>query len=360
MYDIDFIENAEGLRRRIAGNGLGPDDALELVDALENLRSRTPHVFNIETTNYCNMKCVMCPRTTLMTRKNVWIEDETFETVIDQVVPHDLGRLENFWDYVRDSYGVTMAERSENAFYFHVVSRCVILHGYGEPLLDKRIVERVRECTRRGIPTYFSCVPANLSVERAEEVMQAGLTVFKFSIDALDDDLQKKIRGKKNNFEAAYQTILDIVELKQRKGYETLLVPTMIALSEDAEAQDMHRAFLDLWTGLDVFAYVKSQDNRWYFEQDSDLVNRSHYEQAYCEYPWSSMTVMADGSVVPCTQDYDVEMVFGNVNETPLEDIWNNDAYSDFRRWHVTGDFPKGHKCAERCDQKKVCSYLGK
>ena len=32
--------------------------------------------FNIETTNYCNMKCVMCARTIYMKRKNIWINDE--------------------------------------------------------------------------------------------------------------------------------------------------------------------------------------------------------------------------------------------------------------------------------------------
>ena len=38
---------------------------------LDILRDKKPTIFNIETTNYCNMTCVMCPRTIYMTRKNI-------------------------------------------------------------------------------------------------------------------------------------------------------------------------------------------------------------------------------------------------------------------------------------------------
>jgi MoaA/NifB/PqqE/SkfB family radical SAM enzyme len=55
--------------------------------------------------------------------------------------------------------------------------------------------------------------------------MGAGLTVFKFSIDALDDEWKKRIRGRQNNFDASYKTILDIIDLKESHGYKTLLIP---------------------------------------------------------------------------------------------------------------------------------------
>ena len=354
MFDINFFQKATPYKGKIVAGEFLKSDADEIERELDTLRIREPKVFNIETTNYCNMKCIMCPRTELMTRKNIWIEDEVFVKVVEQIKPHANQDIEKFWDFIENTYGLTGKEPSENNFYFRVVSRCVILHGYGEPLLDKKITERVKACSQRGIPTYFSCVPANLTLERAKEVMEAGLTVFKFSIDALDDEWQKKIRGSQNNFDASYQTILDIVNLKKEQGYKTLLVPTMIALSEDTASRKMHSKFMDLWKGKDVFAYVKSQDNRWLLEEDEDMENRSHYETQYCEYPWTSLTVMADGSVVPCTQDYDTEMILGNVNEQTLEEVWNGDSYKDLRRMHIIGEFPDGHKCNERCDQKKL------
>ena len=33
----------------------------------------------------------------------------------------------------------------------------------------------------------------------------------------------------------------------------------------------MHKEFLSFWKDKDAFAYIKSQDNRWLYENDKDL-----------------------------------------------------------------------------------------
>ncbi|MBF0103234.1 MAG: SPASM domain-containing protein [Magnetococcales bacterium] len=356
MFDIRFFKESASLKKSII-TGQSPlnDDAL--INQLDNLRNPVPYVFNIETTNYCNMRCVMCPRTKLMTRKNAWIDDKTFERILDQIQPHNIDKLEEFWRFVESEYGINQQERSENGFYFHIVSRCLILHGYGEPLLDRYIVDRVAQCTKRNIPTYFSCVPANINMEKISALMENGLTVLKFSLDALSDDQAKAIRGDNNNFHEAFSKILQVIGHRDQQKFATLIVLTMISMSTDEQARRVERDFLAMWRDYDVYAYIKSQDNRWYTEEDPSLVNRSHYETQYCEYPWTSMTVMADGSVVPCTQDYNAEMQFGNARDQSCQEIWNSEAYRQFRAWHVNGQFPPGHKCKERCDQKKVYNY---
>jgi len=359
MFDIDFFMATDAIKQRIVNNDIEPDEVEREFNKLVNPK---PHVFNVETTNACNMTCVMCPRTSLMKRPISVMEREMYESIMDQGKSqvHSEEKLQKLWKFVKDTYGITFEDRNENTFYFHIVAKHVILHGYGEPMVDVNIFDRVQACTDRGIPTYFSCVPANITVEKAERLMKAGLGVLKFSIDSLEDEGIKKIRGKHANFKEAFQTILDIIDMKEEKGYKTILAPTMIELSRDDQALGMHRDFLKLWEGKDVFAYIKSQDNRWYFEGDPNVENKSHYAQQYCEYPWTSLTVMANGEVVPCTQDYDAELSFGNVKDQSLEEIWNGEKYKAFRNMHITGNFPKGHKCAERCDQKKLHSYLEK
>ncbi len=355
MFDIDFFMATHHLKERILNNDVSFEEVEREMEALRNTK---PYIFNVETTNACNMTCVMCPRTSLMKRSITTLESQEFSRIISQSQVHDDKKLESFWEFVKGSYGITFEQRSENAFYFHIVAKHLILHGYGEPLVDKNIFDRVQACTDLGIPTYFSCVPANITVEKAERLMHAGLGVLKFSIDALDDEAIKQIRGKHANFEQAFKTILDVIDMKAAKGYKTIIAPTMIELRVDDISRQMHMDFLDLWQGKDVFAYVKSQDNRWYHEEDEALENRSHYAQQYCEFPWTSLTVMANGDVVPCTQDYDAELSFGNIKDMSLEDIWNGEKYKEFRRMHITGTFPAGHKCAERCDQVKLHSYL--
>ena len=69
MYDINFFKNSNKLKNKITKRLLNNSDYEDIIAELETLRNKSPYIYNIETTNYCNMKCVMCPRTIYMTRK---------------------------------------------------------------------------------------------------------------------------------------------------------------------------------------------------------------------------------------------------------------------------------------------------
>jgi len=358
MFDIKFFMRSDEIKSHIIARDNNLDQS-EIIALFEKMRSRAPVVFNVETTNYCNMKCLMCPRTTLMDRKNEWISDDTFIKILNDVVPHNKEVMDEFDLFIHDNYKLLPDIKSEDSFYFYISSRFLTLHGFGEPIIDPKIIDRIHLCSDRKIPTYFSCVPANINVEKVISLMESGLGVIKFSLDSLDDENQKRIRGKMNNFSDAYEKILSILEYKkQNKKLKTKVVVTMIALDDDKESIEMYSDFIELWKDKDVFAYIKSQDNRWYFEETGKIENKSHYNYQYCEFPWTSLSVMANGEVVPCTQDYNTELSFGNVNDRSLDAIWNSNEYKEFRKYHITGDFPDGHKCKERCDIKKIYQYF--
>jgi len=358
MFDINFYKKSYPIKRDITQGKLTLSEVKTIERELDTLRNKVPTIFNIETTNYCNMKCVFCARTIYMKRKNIWIDDNLFEKMLDNVYVHKNDNLNDFWEWVEKDAKFDPKEVSENGFYFSVVSRCLILHGYGEPFLDKYLIKRLEACKKKKIPTYFSCTPATMTVEKAVKAMEAGLTVLKFSLDAMDDDNIKSIRGRKANYDESIEKILKLLEIKKERGFKTMLVPCMIAIDNDEKSKNMHQKFLDFWKDKDVFAYIKSQDNRWLFEQNKKLENKSHYAQQYCEFPWTSATVMAEGNVVPCTQISNNEIVLGNVNKKSLEDIWNGEEYQKLRQMHITGNFPKGHKCIEKCDQVKLFEHL--
>lgn len=359
MFDINFFQRTKEVKKKIVTKNLKFESSDDIEKTLEDIRSKTPHIFNIETTNYCNMTCVMCPRTIFMKRKNIWIDDKTFEDNIKKIKPHDQKKLNSFWEWLENNTDYKKNEKSENGFYFNVISSHLVLHGYGEPFLDKYLIKRLELCKQYKIPTYFSCTPATMTVEKATLAMEAGLGVLKFSLDALDDEGMKKIRGKKANYTESIEKILKLIEIKKNRNFKTLLVPCMIAFKDTEEEKKLHQKFLDFWSDKDVYAYVKSLDNKWLDQEKfKDLKNFSHYEKQYCEYPWTSLTIMADGNVVPCTQISNNEIVLGNVNEKSIEEIWNSKEYMEFRKMHINGRFPKNHKCKNNCDQKKIFQYL--
>ena len=153
MYDIDFIKILFHLKKILHKGKLSLLEVENIEKELENLE-KAPTIFNIETTNYCNMKCVFCARTIYMERKNIWINDDLFEKMLDQVATHDHKKLNNFLGLVKKRCKVKPRRSIKNGFYFSVVSRCLILHGYGEPFLDKYLIKRLEAC-KRNIPTYF-------------------------------------------------------------------------------------------------------------------------------------------------------------------------------------------------------------
>ena len=356
MFDIQFVMRSQQLKRRIASNPETILDRLSVVEEFEWMRSENPFVFNIEVTNNCNMRCIMCPRTSLMTRKIKSIGTNTFEKVLEQITPYSNETLTTFSHWVEDELKVSPAEESEDHFYYFILAGALNLHGYGETMIDPNVVQRVQACTDRGFPSYFSCVPANIKPDRTLELMKAGLSYLKFALESLDDDRQREIRGKRADFTNAFEKIKKAVKLKKVHQQDTLLIGTMLEMSNTPEHHNMHMEFQKLMRGEGIYSYIKTQDNRWLHEETS--VERKGAPKEYCEYPWTSLTVMADGNVVPCTQDYDCEMVMGNVNEQSLDEIWNGEKYKEFRRSHILGDFPKEFKCASRCDNAMVCDRL--
>ena len=87
-----------------------------------------------------------------MKRKNVWIEDEIFEKVVDNIKPYSDEDLNNFWEWLDNNTKLNRNEVSENGFYFSVVSiaisgsnhYCAAINDY-RLTIDKTIFFRGQE-----------------------------------------------------------------------------------------------------------------------------------------------------------------------------------------------------------------------
>ena len=90
-----------------------------IADTMSLLRQSFPKTVRIETTNHCQADCVFCPRSTIGRSKGNMKQD-LFERVVEQCVEGGV--------------------------------RLVHLHGYGEPLIDKHLPDRIRYCKEKGIP----------------------------------------------------------------------------------------------------------------------------------------------------------------------------------------------------------------
>ena len=111
-----------------------------VLELFEDFRSKDPVIYNIETTNACNMTCKMCPRTTKMTREITYLEHPFYENIIKQIKPHSKELWEKWEEFCTKTYGIKPDDGpSENHFFLYIIPKVIQLHGYGDPLLDKNL-----------------------------------------------------------------------------------------------------------------------------------------------------------------------------------------------------------------------------
>jgi radical SAM protein with 4Fe4S-binding SPASM domain len=353
MFDIKFYQKASDIKERLAA-GEKPGKEY-LFEELERCRSKDPVVFNIETTNACNMKCVMCPRTTMMTRPIETMDMETFKKVAGQIKPFTEREWREWEDFCESYYGVPKDGMSENHYFLYVIPKVIVLHGYGDPLLDARMPERINILTGLGIPSYFSCNPANINIDKTAKMFEKGLCYVKFSLETIDDSVHKKIRGDASNFTESYNRILELIKIKKAKNYKTTIVVTMLDLGRQTQQGDFEN-LKERFKDLDVYVYLKSQDQKWY--SSKEIQTKSIHWIEFCQFPWSSMTVKSNGKAAMCVEDFNNEIILGDAKKETLRDIWNGRKYADFRKAHF--DMDRKMKCTQNCDMKLIGSMCSK
>lgn len=347
MFDVAFYMKVNELRKKLVRGELTNKQVI--FDQLEKYRNKKPIVYNIETTNACNMKCKMCPRTTMMTRPVETMDCHLFQHIVDQINPHSPELWSKWEHFVETEYGIPRVSMSENHFFLYIIPRVIQLHGYGDPLLDRNMAEHVALLTSKGIPSYFSCNPSNINVDRTIEMFKNGLDYIKYSIESVDDERHKQIRGEASNFTESYKKIVRLLEIKKKNSYKTTVIITMLDLNLSNQKEEFSR-LREAFKGLNVYIYLKSEDQQWYRKEFHGTYS-VHWSE-FCKHPWMSMTIKSNGEVAMCMEDFDNEIVLGNARKDTLYDIWNSEKYAQFRKDHVSMN--NKNKCTDRCDMTLI------
>jgi len=228
---------------------------------------------------------------------------------------------------VEKEYGIDRKDMSENHFFLHVIPKVLVLHGYGDPLLDKSMPDCVMRLTERGIISYFSCNPANIDIKKNVDVFKHGLGYIKYSIESVDDFFHKKIRGNASDFFVSYNKIEKLLEEKEKHGYQTIIVITMLDLNRPDQQGEFGK-LREAFSGLDVYIYLKNQDQQWY-ENKGEGTNSIHWQE-FCQFPWSSVTIKSNGEAAMCVEDFNNEIILGNAQTESLYDINPVEKYVSF------------------------------
>jgi len=270
-----------------------------------------PRVEQVELTNACPFRCVMCPRPSRMTRPVGLMDDDLFTEICRQVAPHQ---------------------------------RFLSMHHFGESLLHPRLPHLVSVARSYGLHTGLSCNAVCLTEELVVGLLDSGLSSVTFNVDSLDTSRYQRIRGTHKTSEENLRAIVGFIEANRRRSHRTLVSVQMISMrSNRGEGAD-----LLVWAqraGLDHAVVVKF--GQWDFSDEEAsklavLEARALYSVP-CPMRWESVCVLWDGTVVPCCRDYDADLPMGTLPRESLEAIWNTQRYERLRQRQ--GAFPRCRSC---------------
>jgi radical SAM protein with 4Fe4S-binding SPASM domain len=272
-----------------------------------------PDIVQIESTNLCNAKCVFCPRDEMHRRQGV-MDMELFQKVVDECA----------------ALGITH----------------VRVHNYGEPFLDRQLVDKVRYAKERGIAEVGMISNGSLITEAlARGMIEAGLDAINISVDASGKESFERTRVHLE-YETVIGNIRTLARLRHEMGRKRpKLILSFVRQGNTADEQ----AFIDEWRTIADKIHVTDLHN-W-----AGTLNAKSDVNFPCYRIWLTFTVLWDGRVSLCCADFDGRHILGDVRTSTISEIWNSPAYLAVRRQQLQDGGPE---ICRSCDLPKKDSPL--
>jgi hypothetical protein len=205
------------------------------------------------------------------------------------------------------------------------------LHGFGEPLLDKMLAERIQLAKACGIQrTYLVTNASSLLPETSRKIISAGLDKMKISFYGTDEESYNTTM-KRLNFKVTFENITEFLRIRKdmKRGNPRLIlqyIPNATNHAKTEEFKALWSPMIDTQVGdcLNVSSLHNYGGGRAYNHLGKRIVS-------VCYFPWTSMSVLWDGTVVTCCMDSNGVQVLGDLNAQSIQDVWNGAALSRVR-----------------------------
>ena len=266
----------------------------------------------IENTNSCNANCIFCPHK-IMKRKRGVMSMDLYKRIINDCVEEKI-------DFVT-------------------------VYGFGEPLLDRDFIKRLKYAKTKGIKRLTTNTNAMYLTENiARQIIEAGLDEIFISFDAETAKTYRQVRPGLD-FATVEKNIKTLSKLRQklkRRKPEIVLsfVETDINRAESA-------GYIKKWQKT-VDHISVSQIHNW--TGDIDNGRKIIGQRDPCRLLWTDMVVSWDGKVPLCCNDYENKVILGDMKKQSISEVWGGKKLARARKMHVNGNY----KAISLC---KNCQY---
>jgi radical SAM protein with 4Fe4S-binding SPASM domain len=278
----------------------------------------------VEPTSICNLRCIMCPNKDLKKEDKGFMDMGLFRKIIDEAAS---------WVYD-----------------VHLLHR-------GESLLHPEFFAMAKYADERNVRTKLHTNGTLLDEEKSRQMLESGIDQLSFSFDGYDKETYESIRVN-GDFDKTVKNIQRFLaiknEMNSKKPYtilELINFPNSRIKSDSAK----QKAFRDKFKGLPLDKLVIKEFHNWAGE-----VEAKHKRKTFspCTFLWNALVIFWDGAVLPCSQDFFGYYTLGNVKDTSLAEIWNNDKMVHLRNLHLKRNIEEFDTCRE-CDRVWREKFLG-
>lgn len=263
-------------------------------------RALSLRILYIENTNACNARCIMCPREK-MTREIGFMDLNLYKKIIDESIV--LGVKE------------------------------VHLQNFGEPLLDSLFLERIAYARKSGIKTVVFTNASLLQDKISEGILHAGLDEIIVSVDTSQKINYEKIR-RGLDYEKTVENIKAFRKIRLKFGVKRpkiicVLTRTIQGKEEIEEARCFWQSIAD--------QVIEKQAHDWAGAKNYFFRKYSFRHFWPCVFLWKSATILWDGQVTICCQDFDGKINLGNLKNDTLKNILSSEQIKHYREFHKKG-----------------------
>lgn len=273
-----------------------------------------PIAVTIEPTTACNLGCPECPSgLKSFTRPTGAIKTAFFKQTID--------------DLCKDVLYM--------GFYFQ-----------GEPFLNKGLLDMVHYASSKNMYTAVSTNAHFLDDDRARKTVESGLDRLIVSIDGASQATYEQYRVG-GHLSKVIEGAACIVKWKKilKKRTPFLVFQFLVVKPNEHELSAVHAIANQV--GADA-VWLKSAQVQDFVNDPNKLIptldRYSRYRKDasgkvqpknklpnHCWKMWHSNVISWDGKVLPCCFDKDAQHQLGDLQQTPMQEIWKNKKYNNFR-----------------------------
>lgn len=269
----------------------------------------------IETTNLCNACCVMCPHSK-MQRKMEVMSVEVFSLIVTKLKKEKINPL---------------------AF---------ILNGFGDPLTDTKIFERVKvikkEFPQSTIKFYSNFGLANENV--IKEILDSGLDELNISFNGYDKVNYEKTMGIDYQKTSNNLVRLIVEKNKTKSDLKIRLSMTLVSHNDGDE-----KKFIAEWQDKVDSVSVNKVHTYGASVVDVSGKNKINFNKlSYpCKYLWNTIVFGVTGDIFLCCLDFEGKYNFGNIAENNILGIFYSDRFNQIREQHLQNKIKNIEMCSQ-------------